>query len=952
MLPQIGRHAAADQRADAAKSRTLAPPRPLAPGDGAQGPAMPAFSWGAVRSAAKYEFQLSADRTFNSAIKATQTLNTFATIDKSLTDGTYYWRVRSISSKDVAGEWSRSRAYTKSWTDAPHLLSPADNATISYPDTPLVLHWSAVPRASKYLVYVATDPALGSLVVSRTGGKPVETSGTSFAVPASLAPGRYYWGITPEDTGGHDGEPSAVGSFDWSWGTGTSTTVEDATGSHESDGAGRPKVLSPNLSWGVVPGAARYEVEVNTFSDFPPGSKVCCNELTTGTSLSPTRFLANNVYHWRVRAIDLNGNAGGWNVGPDFRKAFDDVTPTIPNLTLRDNTNTPLAWGASTAAPLLTWDPVPGASSYELDVAPWNSVISNCDFGSSATKTYITATTAWTPLADSSSTNPGPLSWPGVSTNSGLGSGDKCVRVMARTDKDLKNVDVVSGATQQGGSLGPAFTYTPVTGSGPLGDAQESDYLSMTTPSSTTDMPVFRWKPIAGASSYYVVVSKDSSFTNVVDVALTKAPAYAPRRGTLARTYSDENTDYYWQVLPAAGGSGTLCPCTWDTGAEHPQRFQKSSIPPTPLSPTGGSGVGEQPTFRWSLANANFPSQPATQGAKTYRLQVSGDPTFSDPIDDITTDSTSYTSTSTYPADTILYWRVRVNDENNVALNWSSIATFRRTLRTPSLSADNPTVGPDVPVVRWDSVSGATSYTLHVEQGDGTAKSFDTRSTAFTPTGFFGVGNVRWQVRANFPKASSGETAGPFSDLQTFTRQIAAPTGVRWTNTPRHVLLSWDPSTNIGTRSYRAQISKTNSFSTLVDSHVTENTSYAPLLTQSGFKDGGTLYWRVASLDERGTLGAWTVRTLTLPGRMNLKIEGSLRLRRSSVVRITALNVRGRPIRGARVSVSGIGVSKRAKRTGKRGTVAFKLRASRKGSVVFTGSKSGYQSGRVTIVVR
>src|SRR5207247_278512 len=104
-------------------------------------------------------------------------------------------------------------------------------------------------------------------------------------------------------------------------------------------------------------GAAHYEVEINSDVDFALGSKVCCTDATLGTSLAPKKLLPNNTYYWRVRAIDLEGNAGVWNEGPQFVKDFDNVAPTIPNIRLSDNAG-PLATGSPTSAPIVSWDPV------------------------------------------------------------------------------------------------------------------------------------------------------------------------------------------------------------------------------------------------------------------------------------------------------------------------------------------------------------------------------------------------------------------------------------------------------------------------------------------------------------------------------------------------------------------------------------------------------------------
>ena len=40
-------------------------------------------------------------------------------------------------------------------------------------------------------------------------------------------------------------------------------------------------------------------------------------------------------------------------------------------------------------------------------------------------------------------------------------------------------------------------------------------------------------------------------------------------------------------------------------------------------------------------------------------------------------------STTTYPAQSTLYWRVQANDYNTNALTWSSTGTFKQVLPTP-----------------------------------------------------------------------------------------------------------------------------------------------------------------------------------------------------------------------------------------------------------------------------
>jgi len=86
-------------------------------------------------------------------------------------------------------------------------------------------------------------------------------------------------------------------------------------------------------------------------------------------------------------------------------------------------------------------------------------------------------------------------------------------------------------------------------------------------------------------------------------------------------------------VLPAdaVNGSDGL---PLDAFLSNPSNFQKQSTSPTLLSPSSVQVFLDQPTFRWT----------PTEGARRYRIQVSQDPTFGDPLDDVVTDATSYSS--------------------------------------------------------------------------------------------------------------------------------------------------------------------------------------------------------------------------------------------------------------------------------------------------------------------
>src|SRR5207247_2190323 len=128
-------------------------------------------------------------------------------------------------------------------------------------------------------------------------------------------------------------------------------------------------------------------------------------------------------------------------------------------------------------------------------------------------------------------------------------------------------------------------------------------------------------------------------------------------------------------------------------------------------------------------------------------------------------------------------------------------------------------------------------------------------TTAASASALTGVGDIQWQVRANFADGSSVEH-GPYTATQDFIRTIPPPANPTTDVGASRILLSWDART--GADSYQVQISRSNSFTVNTESFNTQNTSYAPYLTLTDYVNGGTLYWRVAAKDSDNNQGQWT----------------------------------------------------------------------------------------------
>lgn len=931
--------------------------------------ALPSFTWRAVKGAAEYEFQLSDDARFNSIVlgrgegKGSQkTRNTAATLDKSVPDGNYFWRVRAITAKSRVGKWSKPRSFTKDWKSAPMLQGPADEHAVQWPSAPLMLRWAPVKYATRYLVTIATDPTLAQLV-GTPQNRPAEVPGTAFALQGTLPAGRYYWAVTPIDAGGLRGTRSRVGSFTWTWPTGTGTSLLDLNASD--------RVFDPLMSWNLVPGAARYEVEINPDDDFAAGSRVCCKDPVIGTSLSPTRILPNNNdfagssgYHWRVRAFDADGNPGQWNVGPTFEKAYDNVTPTVPGLQLRDQ-NGPLAPSTGTVlrAVAVEWDPVPGAAQYHVQWTNFDGA--NCNW-SNPSAPIKTASTAWTSLSPTHEGGvPGGVgitpnllpngitarsgqpfitenAFPGVDAfQNGVAY---CIRVRALSDDSFRENDnatsqVISQWTQVGGNQNqPAFTYQTPPGSGPAIPPTAPTYLGPIG-GTVTRTPLLRWNPVAGATRYFVLIARDSNFTTVIDAAFTAQPLYAPNWAL-----EDEATSYFWAVVPTASATGDGV--SGGPKDYNPQTFNKLSLAPGLIQPVGGVEVTTQPTFRWTPAEA----------AQKYRIQVSADPQFGDLLDDVLTSSTAYTSSTPYPADTVLYWRVRaeqlqtLRSPNRVELRWSETGAFRRRLPAPVLSGDIPLRGELPPPLMWSAVPGAISYDFQLDEADGDSNVFNVKSAAGTFSKLTGIGTFRFRVRANFA-SRSGVVASAYSPARDFTRLISPPSAPRVTREgTSRLVFGWQPAA--AAASYRVEVSSTESFSRLTDSTRTNNTSWAPTLDRPDFKKKGvTLYWRVASVDEGNNVGAFVSGVVRTGKPLSVRVRGGLR--RNRIGRISVI-VRGsgKALRLASVRATGAGVRTQTKRTNRRGSATLRLRPTRTGFVTIRVARSGFNTKTVRVRVR
>ena len=334
------------------------------------------------------------------------------------------------------------------------------------------------------------------------------------------------------DAQDHRGVPSPVQSFTWTWPTSTTPSVSDLMTETE--------VFDPFFSWTPVPGAAKYELEVNPTADFSPGSKVCCTGTMIGASHAPTSMLRDNTYYWRVRALDAFGNAGQWNLGSPFTKTFDKVPPvTAPSVkTSACATTCPTGSdldggtpGYQTSVPVLTWSAVPGASSYEVDVFPFEGGICDwSDTGGFDNWRIKTASTAWTMLGSGwGGVKPYPdarqVSSDGI--RAPVAGKSYCARVRA--------APIVMRACRRSAASTRTSRTKPVPHSHGWGLRPAERARRRVSPGTSARTTIssgrasrrracrLHVEPAGGKASYFVIVAKDPSFSNIVDYAFHAA---------------------------------------------------------------------------------------------------------------------------------------------------------------------------------------------------------------------------------------------------------------------------------------------------------------------------------------------------------------------------------------------------------------------------------------------
>ena len=208
------------------------------------------------------------------------------------------------------------------------------------------LVWSAVSGADQYRLEVNTKSDFSGTVVYDKN----TVSSVSKQIGALFDNTQYYWRVTALNNLGNSSDTSSAYSF---------TTIK-ASLTFPANGATNV-LTSPTLTWAAVTGADTYRLEVNTQNDFT-GTVVYDNATLTTNSQTLSGLANSTIYFWRVTAS--SNTLSKVNTSDVYSFTTIVVTSDVPTLSSPANNST----GISTT-PTLTWNPVTGADTYNLQIA-------------------------------------------------------------------------------------------------------------------------------------------------------------------------------------------------------------------------------------------------------------------------------------------------------------------------------------------------------------------------------------------------------------------------------------------------------------------------------------------------------------------------------------------------------------------------------------------------------
>ena len=317
------------------------------------------LDWGAVSGSQFYQLQVDTSTSFNSPVlfnttkayinSSSANTDTEHSINNLFFGKTYYWRVRAYSTGDTS-TWSQQNFTTRDYVT---LVAPT---TASSDWTGVLLDWAAHTGVSFYDVQADTVTTFNSPALTTASKTYINSSSVNTDTEHSLNNlyfGKtYYWRVRARNT-----VDTSLWSTTWTFNTRDYVTLLSPT-----NGQINVNIAGTTLDWAAHTGIAVYQMQKDTTYRFNSPLLVTTNQTYINSSSAniDTQFptgalLLNQIYYWRVRAINLV-DTSAWTT---FLYSTGSCTPPLQAVSITGNTI--ICSGSPNTYSVV---PVAGATSY------------------------------------------------------------------------------------------------------------------------------------------------------------------------------------------------------------------------------------------------------------------------------------------------------------------------------------------------------------------------------------------------------------------------------------------------------------------------------------------------------------------------------------------------------------------------------------------------------------
>lgn len=475
------------------------------------------FNWKPVVGAAGYLLEIAMNDTFSNIVYEAKTTKAQHTPTVHLTNNNYFWRVTPHDNQNNFGTPSESFALTFDWNNTPQLLAPEDNVDLVYSPT---LSWTAVEGAKMYHLEIDTEddfPSADTCICYST----------NYTWYKNLSNDQeYFWRVKALDNSGNSSPWSEVRRFRIKWNFEPERLSPPNNVIHQA---------SPYFSWEPIPGAERYQFQVDESTSFQyPKTDIEVYNVTHAglVKIKDAITYIDRDYFWRVRGIDAQDNYTPWTEVRSFRFGWETSPAQIypPFYYEPDLVNLPDARDETIDQPLFIWHAAHKWQEYPI-------YSQEADYY----EITVAADEAYTDIVFQSETS-GLAASPTLDNPFEIQSDDPIYYWRVRAF--INNQTIGADATWVT-RIDPSKPQMPLTSTVSILYPEPRAEVLVTA-------PVIGWFPVEGAHHYRIQLSRSSDFSQLVEDERPQFNHYVPGQGQ--RTRMGYGT--YWYRVRAQDEAG------------------------------------------------------------------------------------------------------------------------------------------------------------------------------------------------------------------------------------------------------------------------------------------------------------------------------------------------------------------------------------------------------------